>query len=403
MLDWLRRLSKSSKPEELFLSLDEARNRFEEKSSNILNQVLEECKKNQDEISERFKILSDLLQDLKGKRVEETRAIGSEIIKNRFVNSAISVIEKFRYEKIADIDDANKFIRDLSDVINKINVTPKQAMHLNFFFEKEMGKIAAVMDEIIKKNEDMRQKINLEIAKINNIKDLFSNLHEIENTLVKNRENLERIENEINNMKKKIEELKQGLHDLRDLDILRERLLLLLDKGKHLSQMLDSELAVARLLRKFRYHAKENKAILDMYINSPHEAFMLDRDILIRDILMNAILLVKDGKITIEKSTIKKVENLLANLDELVKIREEAIAISEEIDNNRNKISSLLPKEEYNKKVAREIASLSERIERLEVEKNRIVSYNPESEINQIKIFLKEKLSEFLGVEINLE
>jgi len=144
----------NEKDEELQeLSLDEALKQINAKMENSKGEILGNTHKISTEIYSRLKELHTFLSTLEKEDVEDKRGMASKDIKDRFCSVAKQQINSIEKPE-RDFDDVNKFLNDVSHTMNTLGgLTPKQMIHIKFFFAEQSRNIP-------KKTEEIRNLVN---------------------------------------------------------------------------------------------------------------------------------------------------------------------------------------------------------------------------------------------------
>lgn len=396
---------------EKILSLEDAKRLFEEKMREKENLSLDDCRRIQEEIKNRFKMLSDLLTNLGTLDIIEKRAIASKRVKDSFVKRALAVVKELEFNDFKNMEDVEKIVFQIESSLKRINISPREATHIHFFYSEEMKKINSEIEEITKSLDSLKDicsdllKVRREIEKI------FKNIEKEQHMIERDYSTSEQILNEIVELKKLKEGKRQKLHDLTELKNLLEKSNSLSNKRKEINQKIDSEFgAIRRLLKKFFYYEqyrlkKDESALINSYIMSPHEAFLTDENFLIKNFIVNSVQLATKGLIDVDLKLLQKADYIIDNFDELEKLKEESISILKDIQEIEREIEPWLIKQDENAKINGEITAIDEKIAEKEKRHFELLGdvEKLKKHIEEEKRSLAERISSTLKMNIGIK
>jgi len=391
------------------LTLEEAEKFYKERLAGMEKEALEKCRTAQATITNRFSTLKSLFTALAEANIQEERAASSKVVKDRFAARALEIVDTTPGNELNSIADMRKFYYDVTDILSALgNITPKQAIHIQFFFGEQMSKIAAETENICKDARSVNEILEPLLRKEDALDSAFYEIASLQNGIRSDQERINQVLDDIIELKKRKEGM--NIEDLSELESLREKLKDLIKKRREFKHRIETDFSsVARLLKKYRYHeqysSKRDVKLLDEYIEQPHEAFLADDDMKIKKFLDEAVLLATSGDIDIDVKTIQRVETIFDNFDDLKKMKEEDAEITQEMEAIQRVIEKeWLPKVNHNDMVERRIREMDGRIGKNEAEHLNLLKEKTEKEqkIADAKLRIAEMLKDFSGVEVKI-
>ncbi|MFH0837551.1 MAG: hypothetical protein V1870_05455 [Candidatus Aenigmatarchaeota archaeon] len=358
-----------------------------------------------DDIMTVIKDLIVVMDSLGKKEIPEKRAKSSELVKNKFVEKSISLfnrmqeIEKINISGYANIEELAETAKKYA---NKIDLSPKEVMHIKFFFSEEFSEIAKLMSIIYKKIEKLEQIVVGDFAKQKKrIEKCISSIESYENGIREGEGQIKELTNDLNSLEKKRKDV--SFTDLDEYGDVRTNIKNIDTRLSYLRQQISSVFgAVTRILKR-AYHNKEDELISE-YINSPYDAYMVDRDNKIRNLLIKTLIMTKDNELDIDKKSLSKIEEVLEKLDELNQYRKEIDGLNEKMDKLRKNETVLSEKEGINREAEKEMKNVEKRVDQARNDEQNIIKNieNAKLEIIDNKKKKAELVSSMFGKEIEL-
>ncbi|MFH1420979.1 MAG: hypothetical protein ABIG30_03360 [Candidatus Aenigmatarchaeota archaeon] len=384
------------------LDVDKAVEFLNEKTRDKELEILQEKQAKLDELPKQLELLRKSFETLGGANVPEERAKGSELAKDSFVNKAMKLID--------NIDD-KKDIDNVKSLLNSINtITPRQALHMEFFFREQLKDIG---------------------GHVKGIHALINHIESLESTgLVKERKDIENIghqlrsvKNDIENNDKKIQTLmtnknewitekKQKLDLLSDIsvngiDSVKQELSELRKERDSMHQHIDSMLGPAeRVLKKYIYQLNENNEpvseLLELYTKAPpHVTFMQDETNELETFLKNSI-----NVGDMDQKQLDRIKDIISRMDELAATRKKISKTVAAVHAKEKELQDVwMPKQKEREKIKREIDDMDENISSIE---RQLVDVQQDTKLKEAKIpQLKDELSQLItkatgtDVEVN--
>ncbi len=385
--------------EELFASELEKRN----------SELAERCRPVQQGIVSRFSTLLALFKELRDAGIQEERAISSKLVKDNFAEKAIETLSGINFPETSSVEDIKMFAYYASDAMSRLDITPKQAMHIQFFFGEHVSKIMAEVDQLVKEIKEIKDAIEPLLSEKSVIEGIFFNIKSAARSVRLNEERAKEVLDEIVELKKMRENY--AFNDLTELERLREELKQLAERRSQFKERVTSDfISVSRLLKKYRHHEhfalKSDERLLDMYIFEPYDAFLLDDGLKVRKFFEAAALLATSGEIDIDVKTVQKLDYLVDNVDRLAELRETDSEIKQQMEGLEESITrDWLPKAEHNRSIEKQLASIESEV--LELEKNHLQTLGRikenEEKAEELRKQLGETLGEFASMELSIE
>jgi len=383
------------------LLLDNALKQLNTKIENSKNEVLENTHRISTEIYSKLKDLHVLLSTLEKEDLEDKRGKASKDIKDRFCSVAKQQISSIENPE-KDFDDVNKFLNDVSNTLNNLGgLTPKQMLHIKFFFAEQSRNIPKRTDEIRNLVNEARKEIEIHDAEYIKIKTLRYEIEEINTDIKEKSGAINDSENYLDNLRNRVEILSEELKKINtdSIETARKGLEEIEKRKRQSQQEADSYLDIERLIKKLKYEKKINDYILDAYVESPSKALIMDAELKIIDSIKEGLKLYNEDKIDIDKKKAEKAEEILNNPQKLKELRKNILDSEKELAEKEKELEKLLPlankrkniekekvfSEEALKKAENTIKSLKNEIAQLEKNKERLII--------ELKMSLSEKLN----------
>ncbi|MBI5332392.1 MAG: hypothetical protein HZB65_02380 [Candidatus Aenigmarchaeota archaeon] len=397
--------AKEKKTEKISMDYERLKHYFYESIQSRERTDIIEARIARDNILSIAKDLLVVMDNLKNKEIPEKRAKSSELVKNRFSEKSIATFNNmFEIEKIniSGYGDIGELARTAKKHVDRIDLSPKEVMHIKFFFSEEFSDVARLMSIIYKNIEKMESIISGDFAKKkNNIEKCISSIASYENSIAQGSDQLKDLSNELNSLEKKKDSISLiSLDEYRDT---RSSIKHLDTRMSYLRQQISSVLGSMSRILKRAYHNKED-ALISEYIQSPYDAFMQDRENKIRNVLIKTLVMTKDNELDIDKKSILKLEETLDKLDELNQCRNEIDELDKRMSELSNKEGMLSEKEDLNKNAEKEIRSTEKKIDLARAREQDIKQMieDAKQQITENKKKTASLISDLAGKEIEL-
>ncbi|GEM_PF-3757245 len=302
--------------------------------------------------------------EMKTREIEEKRAKNSEAVKNRFCEKSsllLSSILENEPGEIKDFEDMEKYFNYMKKSLAKIDLSPKEVMHIKFFFPEDLSKLGKKINEISGNLEKVHTILNSSfMVQKKSLEEMFIQIDNAEKSLESSRKQLENLSNELINL----ENNRRGINflDLSEFSSIRPDIRRIETRISYLKQQISSEFGAFSKILKRIYH-KEKDSFIENYIENPFEAFMEDSQNNIRSLLLKTIIMIKDGKIEVDRKITGKLEDLTERLDELGQYRQEIYDLETKSKSLKENESILSEKEHLNKKYERDIENINRSVE----------------------------------------
>ncbi len=405
-----------SKPKQIkVIPLNNALSFFEQMLGEKEKQSLQDIEELRKSLPDSIATFSKSLNILEQAKVEEERAKGSQLAKDSYVKKSLKLIENINPEDYTDIEKVSNLLNLL------VNLTPRQAIHMDFFFKEEMMQIS----------KDLK-KIKITLDSINNLK--TSGVIKHKNSLNKLLNDEIKIESSLISYDKKIQELEKNkqewvaeiksktekltLLEMDGMNEIKKDLIEMKKEKEHIQQRIDNSFGPAeRFLKKFLYSIEttpdgcaitdDQKAILRMYTEtSSHIAFSQDEDLVIKPLIQQSLEYARNDPEIFDAKRAEKVEILINEIGELAKDRKNLEQLAKDVQRKENEIQDIwIPKQKHKKSLNKEIDDLAINIDSIERE---IIDIKQDIEIKKKKIpLIKEEISNLLtastGIDVEVE
>jgi len=384
---------KQEKPKEIKeITLDKIINFVEENKKNEIKEVEKRLKKEYNEIISSFSGLEKLINDFKNVKELDIISKGSVVAKNNFCDRILGILSNLERS-----DNYNKFIVSCHKILDELNsISPKQAMHIDFFFRDNMKKITEKIKQIKQSVNDFSEFLDQNI--LMQIEELKTKIEKIKQNQVR----INYIEKNVNDIKNEISELEGEKHNmLKDikiidnikLDKINSELENLMTTKKEIEQKIETMFGgVKKSLKKFVYlsNNKKQNGLINQYLINASKTFLInDKEGEIKKILDQ--IKSENKRFNIDQKRYEKICDLLNNFPELEELRKKYYKINNDIRIKKNiveKEEEIIKESEAVKNQINEIknkeSELKQMEDQLEENKNRLIKEN-ESKINDME------------------
>ena len=384
---------KQEKPKEIKeITLDKIINFVEENKKNEIKEVEKRLKREYNEIISSFSGLEKLINDFKNVKELDIISKGSVVAKNNFCDRILGILSNLERS-----DNYNKFIVSCHKILDELNsISPKQAMHIDFFFRDNMKKITEKIKQIKQSVNDFSEFLDQNI--LMQIEELKTKIEKIKQNQVR----INYIEKNVNDIKNEISELEGEKHNmLKDikiidnikLDKINSELENLMTTKKEIEQKIETMFGgVKKSLKKFVYlsNNKKQNGLINQYLINASKTFLInDKEGEIKKILDQ--IKSENKRFNIDQKRYEKICDLLNNFPELEELRKKYYKINNDIRIKKNiveKEEEIIKESEAVKNQINEIknkgSELKQMEDQLEENKNRLIKEN-ESKINDME------------------
>ncbi len=296
--------------------------------------------------------LYGLLDAFEQAEVRDKRAKASESVKDRFCKYAKDqIIPLAKPEK--DMEAVKAFIGEASAVMQSLGgLTPKQMMHIKFFFSDEIGPVSKKIAEINSLLEETHKLASPEkLGAFLRIRKTAGRIEELDAKIKESLAAIEATKSMIETLKKGMESICAGISsiDTRNFSVARDLISDAENRKSLAEQSADSYLAFGRALKKLKHEKNMNDTLLDAYIESPGKALLADEDLRIIRFMKSLIALHEKGGIDLEKR-LGKAESVVNSAEYLKTMRLKIIAAEKELQERKkyfnDEIKPLIDKKE---------------------------------------------------------
>ena len=386
-------LKKQEKPKEIKeITLDKIINFVEENKKNEIKEVEKRLKKEYNEIISSFSGLEKLINDFKNVKEFDIISKGSVVAKNNFCDRILGILSNLERS-----DNYNKFIVSCHKILDELNsISPKQAMHIDFFFRDNMKKITEKIKQIKQSVNDFSEFLDQNI--LMQIEELKTKIEKIKQNQVR----INYIEKNVNDIKNEINGLEGKKHNmLKDikiidnikLDKVNSELENLMTTKKEIEQKIETMFGgVKKSLKKFVYlsNNKKQNGLINQYLTNASKTFLInDKEGEIKKILDQ--IKSENNRFNIDQKRYEKICDLLNNFPELEELRKKYYKLNDDIKIKKNiveKEEEIIKESEAVKNQINEIknkgSELKQMEDQLEENKNRLIKEN-ESKINDME------------------
>lgn len=313
------------------LTLEHALKRLKNDAGKHEKETLDSAYRLSGKAHSEFQALCALLEDFEKTDVQEKRARASKSVKDRFCAYAKNQISALGMPE-KDMEDIRKFVSEASGVINSLGgLTPKQMMHIKFFFAEDIRPVSAKIGEISALLDEAK-KLATRKKPYSEIKKMLARTEELDNAIKNNTDS-------IGNSKSRAAKLKTDSGSLsNEIDkidtkgfAIAEGLLTESESRKSLVQQeIDSYLAFDRALKILKHERNVKNPLLDAYISSPSSALLEDETLRIVNFMKSVIELHEKGLLDLGRKA-EKARHVVASAEYIGKLRWKLIHADKEI------------------------------------------------------------------------
>ena len=306
------------------LDISDAIKIIEDQKNEKANTIIEDSYKDALQIYSEIQALRGLISAFKNIKIEEKKAKASNDVKDRFCAASekqLSAIVKPQKE----LEDIKEFLNQVERTFASLGgLTPKQVMHIGFFFKRDVSEISRktviIGDLVLKAKKSMHMldeyenfyRVRKEIESLEQKASLMEKeTKSIENTSEMLEADMEKIKNEIESI------------DTTELNNVEKEFAESESTKSLIEQELLSYLSVEKILRKLRHQENIADGVLDAYIRSPSAALIEDNELRIFQFIEQAISLA--SKLELDAKNILKLKRILERKDYIKEKRKELI------------------------------------------------------------------------------
>jgi chromosome segregation ATPase len=381
------------------LEYSQARSFFVENTQNKLAETYEEFCEEQKKIAGNIKELETMLKELGETSAEEERAKGSLSVKDTFVERALQAISDISNNN-RTFEEIKMFLEDVDSTVKQINgITPKQAMHLKFFFGEQMGKITAMTKAIeeASKNLEERFKIGF-MEKRAKVQEMFKEIDDLIEKRNQKEVEIEKIPDELKYIKKlkKNELQKKDKIDANEMVSAQEHLDAMIKEKTEVKKELAARLStIDRMLRKY---AHKDISARD-YATDSMKQLLEDEERKIVDILRKAI---DSYELGFEEKEKQAARIFIRNYSDTARKVSQLKELTDKIKKKRHYMNSVYkPRQAELDRIGSTVSDYEKRLEEKETEKAHL-----QMEVQMLEKKLKQKkreLGRLLGSVLDKE
>lgn len=400
---WLKRIFGKKEPESHSaaapatkrLSLAEAKGLVYERISAKESDALKTASAHRESLVQAVDGLKAAVRELAVAKVPEPTATASRNIKDGFAQRALGVLSRVGVPRFNSVSGLQADIMNLRQTLAGVSVGPREAMHVGFFFEKQMSDIAARIRSVFEMISGIQACIEPATVARKAAEKAMAELNACMHTISDKKEKIAQAELEINGAKAALSSVQW--HDLSELVRLRGELSKLGQALASADQAVVAGVSPAlRLLKRFG-HTDEQAARFVQRLEVAPAAVFYDDCGRVKATLAGALAAVRSGAITADEKEVRRGEEVLKRFEELTALCERRVEIVRGSDELNAAIEREAAKERENTAAADMMKSLENTIAQTEM---RVLNLRREiSEAEQSLDRLKQKLAEQLAPE----
>lgn len=197
-------------PETKVISFKDSEKLFEDKVKDLEKNEFKEINNKVETITENFRTLQKILEELKSLDVPEKRAHASQVIKDKWVERNEPIIINFLNNsgEVHNEKELDEYIISAGKTIETVRISPVEAGHIQFFFSEQLGKISRSINALSDGLNSLKTSKETGILKKkNDIQNLYHRKEQLEESIAKNSSEMEKLDYEITDCKKKLSEI----------------------------------------------------------------------------------------------------------------------------------------------------------------------------------------------------
>ena len=373
------------------VSLDNLINFMKEKNREEIKEIEDESKRFREKIRSGFKELSKMLDDFKKIEARDDLSKASVAAKNNFCDRAINILSKMPPVT------SDEFVGEAYKIIDEINnTTPRQMMHMDFFFRDNVEKIVSKIKEIKQTLDEYQEFLSTNIlSDIEKLRHEISSVKKSESKIGYIEMNIKSIENDLNELKEREQKQSENIPyvDREKINELKRELNEITESKKELEQRIETSFGgIKKLLKKFAYDVKDKhrQNLINSYIASSSNSFFVkDKGLEIKEILKEIKSLIEDKKIEADEKRYERVCLILNDFPFFEKLKNDYCMTNEKIAAKEREIKKEEKFMERVKKSKAELKSIRDKIAELKKMKSQLEE-SKSKVINEIKDKKKE-------------
>ncbi|MCD6092561.1 MAG: hypothetical protein J7J38_00900 [Candidatus Aenigmarchaeota archaeon] len=373
------------------VSLDNLINFMKEKNREEIKEIEDESKRFREKIRSGFKELSKMLDDFKKIEARDDLSKASVAAKNNFCDRAINILSKMPPVT------SDEFVGEAYKIIDEINnTTPRQMMHMDFFFRDNVEKIVSKIKEIKQTLDEYQEFLSTNIlSDIEKLRHEISSVKKSESKIGYIEMNIKSIENDLNELKEREQKQSENIPyvDREKINELKRELNEITESKKELEQRIETSFGgIKKLLKKFAYDVKDKhrQNLINSYIASSSNSFFVkDKGLEIKEILKEIKSLIEDKKIEADEKRYERVCLILSDFPFFEKLKNDYCMTNEKIAAKEREIKKEEKFMERVKKSKAELKSIRDKIAELKKMKSQLEE-SKSKVINEIKDKKKE-------------
>jgi|GEM_PF-5856294 len=373
------------------VSLDNLINFMKEKNREEIKEIEDESKRFREKIRSGFKELSKMLDDFKKIEARDDLSKASVAAKNNFCDRAINILSKLPPVT------SDEFVGEAYKIIDEINnTTPRQMMHMDFFFRDNVEKIVSKIKEIKQTVDEYQEFLSTNIlSDIEKLRHEISSVKKSESKIGYIEMNIKNIENDLNGLKEQEQKQSENIPyvDREKINELKRELNEINKSKKELEQRIETSFGgIKKLLKKFAYDVKDKhkQNLINNYIASSSNSFFVkDKGLEIKEILKEIKSLIEDKKIEADEKRYERVCLILNDFPFFEKLKNDYYMTNEKIAAKEREIKKEEKFMERVKKSKAELKSIRDKIAELKKMKSQLEE-SKSKVINEIKDKKKE-------------
>lgn len=320
------------------LSIGDAIKLIEDQRSEKTRYAIEESYGRVLQIYSEIQALRGLISAFKNIKIEEKKAKASNDVKDRFCaysEKQLSAIGKPEKDLAGILEFLDKTERTFASLGG---LTPKQVMHIGFFFKRDVSEISrktVIIGDLVLKAKKSMHMLD-EYENFYRVRKEIESLEQKASTMESEKRSTHNSLELLGADARKIENDIDGI-DMTELSKVEREHAELESTKSMIEQELLSYLSVEKILRKLKHHKNLTDSMLDAYIRSPSAALIEDNGLRIFHFIEQAISLA--SRLEFDEKSMLKLNRILERKDYIKEKRKELVKLAQDSHLKKKKLN----------------------------------------------------------------
>ena len=385
-------------------SLGEARDLLGQASEDEVKRLLEEMEDYRQNALEQLREVEKAFEKLRSVVPEEPRAQASKNIKDSFADRALASVRSFHSDSAGDMQGYESFAKECQKLVAGTRISPKEAMHMKFFFDVEMREIAGAMKGFSLYGEAVLAALDRYGEKFSSALRLSKEIEQLQGQAIKKSEEAGMTERESGEILREADTMLSGITPVEGLDEALEEMLKADARLRQQEEAVNSIFySISKTLRKYAYKiaSKEEATLIGKYLTSPKTALVQDEDLLVCNMAKKSMQ--KAAELDLSEKEIERLQ-AFPSKEEIISMRKAVISLAQNAEDLKRKAQPLREQENANVEMKKNAAGMMQKVESMkrEAEALKKAAENSKAAAQSVKEQFAEELGKILGKRIKI-